>query len=256
MLSIAQLAVHTPRYRFPDPACNGLIRVFRLSPSRDCSPGSWVRLLMRVTLRVRVRLGVASASTGASFQALSSTRCGARLRPVRLHRRLVSRACRRGRLGALGGKHGCVQVRAMAPGFHGRCAPVTGAGRGIGRMRAREIVAGGACLAIGARGAVTVLVQKALGFGLGGNDGAWALDLSVELMAMARSSRARSPWRLAATGPNGGRGAKASGEIATAAPAPAASRFPAAVARGHGAVSGPRARRRPRRARPGSGSWR
>ena len=48
--------------------------------------------------------------------------------------------------------------------------------------------------AAGALGGIDVLVNNASGFGMGDDEDGWAAGLSVDVMAMVRSSRAALPW--------------------------------------------------------------
>ena len=48
-----------------------------------------------------------------------------------------------------------------------------------------------------ALGGIDVLVNNASGFGMGDDEAAWASNLSVDVMAMVRSSQAALPWPMA-----------------------------------------------------------
>ncbi len=61
-------------------------------------------------------------------------------------------------------------------------------------------VAGYVAAAAGALGGIDVLVNNASGFGMTDDEDGWAAGLSVDVMAMVRSSRAALPW-LQQSGP-------------------------------------------------------
>lgn len=54
-----------------------------------------------------------------------------------------------------------------------------------------------------ALGGIDVLVNNASGFGMGDDEEGWAVSLSVDVMAMVRSSRAALPWLLRAGAASG-----------------------------------------------------
>ena len=54
-----------------------------------------------------------------------------------------------------------------------------------------------------ALGGIDVLVNNASGFGMGDDEEGWAAGLSVDVLAMVRSSRAALPW-LQRSGAAGG----------------------------------------------------